>query len=399
MKHDDTPIHFVSEDRQERRAQARLIKAKVPLPAAPATGRKTLLVGFASMLVGAIITFAISQRIYRGLVPPSQQRTTTFHAGLTLGQLQEMTPEQLADVDIAEANLLCARGLPGSENLDVAAKLKQLDTWADRVDLETRRNWHRYKDNPAEYENSEIYYRMGMLVTVLQQDFGVHYNPDLIDVPESKVDEAFLSDPSNMLLTGLLSDRRMGTCSSMPVLYIAIGRRLGYPVTLVSAKDHLFVRWQRSGASGHENIEGTSRGFVFHPDAYYQNWRGITEADIKSGVHLKSLTPVQELAVFLMTRGGALQYHQRLPEAAVAYAHAGVLWPEHRDLKTYLAELGVKLAPRQFSPMPAKGLFPAAQNVSPAQAIEQANRRLLQETRPEVDWDVVYQKKFNRQPP
>jgi hypothetical protein len=375
------------------------MKAKAPTPTAPFAWRKILGIGFAAMLAGAIVTFAISQRIHRGLVPPSQQRTTTFHAGLTLGQLQEMTPEQLADVDVAEANLLCARGLPGSENLDVAAKLKQLDTWADRVDIETRRNWHRYKNNPAEYENSEIYYRMGMLVTVLQQDFGVHYNPDLIDVPESKVDEAFLSDPSNMLLTGLLSDHRMGTCSSMPVLYVAIGRRLGYPVTLVSAKDHLFVRWQRSGTSGHENIEGTSRGFTFHPDDYYQNWRGITEADIKSGVHLKSLTPAQELAIFLMTRGGAFQYHKRLPEAAVAYAHAGTLWPENREVKTYLAEIGVKLAPWQFHPMPPKGLFPDTRDVSPIQAIEQANRRLLKQTHPEIDWGVVYQKKFNRNQP
>ncbi len=307
-----------------------------------------------------------------------------------------MKPAELAEVDIAEANLLCAGGLPGSENLDIAAKLKQLDSWTDRVTLETRRNLHRFKDNPAEYENSEIYYRMGMIVTVLQQDFGVHYNPDLIDVPDSKVDEAFLSDPSNMLLTGLLSDRRMGTCSSMPVLYVAIGRRLGYPVSLVSAKDHLFVRWQRSGGSGYENIEGTSRGLTFHSDEYYKNWRGLTEADVTSGVHLKSLTATQELAVFLMTRGGALQYHQRLPEAAIAYAHAGFLWPEHRDLKTYLAEVGVKLAPWQFREVPPKGLFPAAQNVSTAQVLEQADRRLLQEAHPEVDWDVVYQKKFNR---
>ena len=185
----------------------------------------------------------------------------------------------------------------------------------------------------------------------------------------------------------------------MPVLYVAIGRRLGYPVTLVSAKDHLFVRWQRSGTSGYENIEGTSRGFTFHTDDYYKNWRGITEEDIKSGVHLKPLTPAQELAVFMMTRGSALQYHKRLPEAAIAYAYAGFLWPEHRDLKTCLAEVGVKLAPWQFHPMPPGPIFPATQNISPAQAIEQANSRLLQETHPEIDWDFVYQKKFNRNQP
>ena len=35
----------------------------------------------------------------------------------TLDQLLAMTPEQLAEVDVAEMNLLCATGLPGSEEI------------------------------------------------------------------------------------------------------------------------------------------------------------------------------------------------------------------------------------------------------------------------------------------
>jgi hypothetical protein len=38
-------------------------------------------------------------------------------------------------------------------------------------------------------------------------------------------------------------------------------------------------------------------------------------------------------------------------------------------------------------------------NLSPAETIEQANRRNLQETHPEIDWDLVYQKKFNTKQP
>jgi hypothetical protein len=62
----------------------------------------------------------------------------------------------------------------------------------------------------------------------------------------------------------------------------------------------------------------------------------------------------------------------------------------------YLAETGVKLAPWQFFNLPRNTLLPAAQNPSPAQVIEQTHRRLLQETHPEVDWDLIHQKKFNR---
>jgi hypothetical protein len=42
------------------------------------------------------------------------------------------------------------------------------------------------------------------------------------------------------------------------VLYVAIGRRLGYPLKLVECKGHLFVRWE--DAKERFNIEGTSRG-------------------------------------------------------------------------------------------------------------------------------------------
>lgn len=42
------------------------------------------------------------------------------------------------------------------------------------------------------------------------------------------------------------------------MLYVAIGRRLGYPLKLVECKGHLFVRWE--DAKERFNIEGTSRG-------------------------------------------------------------------------------------------------------------------------------------------
>ena len=43
---------------------------------------------------------------------------------------------------------------------------------------ETQRNFHRFLANPREYNHSLGYYRMMMLATVLQQDFGTHYNPE-----------------------------------------------------------------------------------------------------------------------------------------------------------------------------------------------------------------------------
>jgi hypothetical protein len=339
----------------------------------------------AAFMIGALVVYPIA-RIQSRVPEQSRQRISTVPAGLTLGHLLEMSPAQLADVDIAEMNLLCAKDLPGSENLDAQKELQIVDYWTDRVDLETRRNRHRFKEHPEEYENSEIYYSMGMIVTVLEQDLGVRYNPALTD-SENLPDAAFLSDTSNVFLTGLLGDKKVGTCVSMPVLYVAIGRRLGYPVSLVNAHDHLFVRWQKPGEDTYRNLEATSQGIVFKTDEEYRAWRKIPEQEIKSGVSLRSLTPEQTLAIFMETRAGALRFHKRLAEAVVAYAEAARLWPENRIAKTYLADTIVEVAPWEFTPV-VKTQRPLSQK----ERIDQENRRLLKEQHPEMNWDLVEQK-------
>jgi hypothetical protein len=53
--------------------------------------------------------------------------------------LLAMTPEELARVDIALMNLLCAKGLPGAEKLDIPPALRKRDEWAAKVRFETER--------------------------------------------------------------------------------------------------------------------------------------------------------------------------------------------------------------------------------------------------------------------
>ena len=98
----------------------------------------------------------------------------------SLDELLAMSHKQLADVDIAEMNLLCATSLPGAEDLDIDHCLITLDRWAARVKSETDRHLYRFQQSPTDYNNSEGYFRMLTLITVLQQDFGVRYNVDRI---------------------------------------------------------------------------------------------------------------------------------------------------------------------------------------------------------------------------
>lgn len=267
---------------------------------------------------------------------------------LRLSEGLEMSVDELATIDIAKMNLLCAKGLPGSEYFDIEAGLKVIAEWTDAVARETRRNWHRFQERPEDYENSEAFYRMGMLITVLQQDFGIRYDPNLIDTPDDKINAAFLTDPSNMFLTGILGPKRTGTCSSMPVLYASIARRLGYPVRLILANDHLFLRWEKSDGSW-VNIEGTSHGITLHNDEYYKSWRNIPAADIERGLSLKPLTTLQEISVFLLIRAGTLAYHDRVYEALIAAAQSSYLWPTNTKAAQYLAEFTFQFV-RQILP-------------------------------------------------
>lgn len=264
----------------------------------------------------------------------------------SLAQALLLSAEQLRTLDLVTANLLCAQGLNGAEQLDVQQCLVTLDTWARHVNVETTRNFHQFREHPEEFRNSEGYFRMLMLITVLQQDFGVRYNPARItplDQPEP--DSAFVADSQDLFLHGILGPRRMGTCVSMPVLYVAVGRRLGYPLKLVTAKGHLFARWD-----GDErfNIEGTNHGLNCFEDEYYRTWPyPLTAAEVKSGHYLKSLTAEEELGLFLATRGQCLFHHGRLAEAREAFAKAAELaphWPEHTALLAQVSQ-GMNASP------------------------------------------------------
>ena len=204
---------------------------------------------------------------------------------------------------------------------------------------ETERNLHRYRENPKEYENSEAYFRVLMMGTVLQQDFKVRYNPDpekrSRPVMPSSDDLSCYNDTRDVFLYGLLSDAPQGTCASMPVLYAAVGRRLGYPLKFVNAKDHWFLRWE--GAHERFNIECTSdRGLNCYPDAEYMEWPyPISKQELATGMYLKSLTPKKELASLLNLRSICLDQAGRKNQGLTCKLYADeLLLKAGFDLKT-----------------------------------------------------------------
>jgi hypothetical protein len=253
----------------------------------------------------------------------------------------------LAQVDIARMNLICAQGLPGAEDLDVNACLAILQTMGARVREETDRYHYKFDRAPADFENSENFYKMVMLAVVLAEDFQVKYAPDKMVTPEdARADDGFFVDANDVFLHGLLGTKRRGTCSSLPVLQVAVGRRLGYPLKLVTTKGHLFVRWE--GAKERFNVEVAGNGVNKYPDDYYRHWPlEVSEAEVQAEGYLKSLTPAEELAVFMSIRGMCWRDSKKYAQAAESFQVAARLAPSCQSYRMMLADLQQKAIAQQ----------------------------------------------------
>jgi hypothetical protein len=236
--------------------------------------------------------------------------------------------EELGKIDIAVLNLACAVGLPGWEKINVGACLKALDDWAVGVRKVTE---HRLKTEfnsyPEVFDYSEPLFRMVKLVLTLKEHCGVRYDPAKIGakpLDPFELHEQFIHGP----IQG-----PGGTCATLPVLYAAVGRRLGYPIKLVMAKGHMFCRWDDPVTGERVNIEGSAQGVNTHPDDYYRNWpHPITPDEERDHRFLKSLTPREELAEFVGRRGGQWWWSGNYPRSLAAKVAALAVDPTWEHL-------------------------------------------------------------------
>jgi hypothetical protein len=214
-------------------------------------------------------------------------------------QLVRLSDEELSRFDIAEVNLACAESLPGAERINVSLCLRTIDRWTEHVRSTTKRILPRFYADPGNYENSENYFRALTMITVLIKSCGVRYN-------EAKIPLDVPLDLDDTFIHGIIQGNG-GTCGTLPVLWAAVGRRLGYPIKLVATRTrkdvgHLFARWDDGGERF--NIEVNNTGMGTPTDDEYRNaphW-GLSPVAEAAGGYLKSKTPRQELAGFLAAR-------------------------------------------------------------------------------------------------
>jgi len=352
-------VNSVPKPKQRHTKQAegdRVVKAS--------TGKRWHVIVAGILLLGLIVFAGVhyfssskidTPKVAAGFTPAAQLENSKLPK--TFAELLTLRPEDLATVDIGLMNLLCAHGLPGAEDLKIDEQLRTLDQWTQRVKSETDRNFHRFREDPTYFYNSEAFYRMLMMSVVVYEDFGVRYNPKWSTSPsETRADDHFFADSRDIFIHGMTEPQRMGTCSSMPVFYIALGRRLGYPLKLVTTKQHLFIRWE--SPTERFNMDATGKGLDRYDDEEYKKWPfPISEQEIQEEGYLKSLSPSEELSVFIAIRAACLNENGFYGDAAGAFQAAYQYAPNWKANQAMLARLERRQRPVGMAVQPQAVVF------------------------------------------
>lgn len=159
-------------------------------------------------------------------------------------ELEKMLRGKDEDIDLALANWLIAADIPEFRDLTRAAYFERLNTITElvREDMARRRNVARTKGKNPNDPDTRCAIFCGAILNL-----GFAYAEGFRTEDSTLAAKRRLyEDANNIFLTGLLRTRR-GSCVSMPLIYLVIGRRLGFPVYLVAIGRHYFIRWEEPG--------------------------------------------------------------------------------------------------------------------------------------------------------
>jgi len=140
------------------------------------------------------------------------------------------------------------------------------------------------------------------LNTFFYKIHGMYYDPS-VEAWEKR---------ENYFLVKLL-DTKEGTCANMPVLYMAVAQRLGYPVYSVAIPEHQFLRYV-SPTLKEANIEATGGG-GFIPDARYIRESRVGEIGLKESDYLKTLSNREWLAHLVESTAVTISKQGKLDKA------------------------------------------------------------------------------------
>ena len=245
---------------------------------------------------------------------------------LTMKELLEIQNGDLEHVDIGRMNLICARDADGTERIDVARLVKELDNWAEIAKTAEEHYRKSFEEHPERYDNSYAKYRAVNLALTVKEDMQCRYQKSLI--ASGAMDDIhsprFFRNPDDVFISGLLLNRR-GTCSSFPVLLVALGRRLGYPLYLKTTLGHMFCCWD----DGTEcfNLDTNGDAVDTPPDEYYLTdsrfgLKGRSLDVLQRKRKMVNLTNQEALGIFIETAAYSIEARGDSARASMHYAIA-----------------------------------------------------------------------------
>lgn len=253
--------------------------------------------------------------------------------------------EELARVDPLEMNLLVAKGVPSLSHLDVRGYQRVADQWADDVNHRLTAAEIEFHQTPQDWKNDIHLFRLGFLCWYIDQVLDIRYRED-----QRELKSVLYTDPSDLFLNGVIDTRR-GTCGNMATLQVALGWRLGWPVSLACVGSHCICRYD-DGEVTH-NIETTDMGrggFSSRTDAQYCSEYDVPEKAIRCGSDLRAVTPREMLGLFVGLRARHFDNTGRFAEAERDYLLARYLFPQNRHLYNAQVETSIQNSVELFEP-------------------------------------------------
>jgi hypothetical protein len=215
---------------------------------------------------------------------------------------------ELAATDPVEMNLLVAKGIPALAGLEIPPYQRQVDEWATEIKRRLpnlERHFHR---TPGDWDHDINLFRLGVVCQFVDKDLGIRYKEE-----QKYVAKWTYADPGDLFLNGVIDTRR-GTCGNMTALHVALGWRLGWPVSIAMAGWHEVLRFDDGKAVWNVEASNTEGGFRTNPDGFYQQEHNIPQEYIDGGSDLTFLRPRQLLGKTFGLRGR--YWYDRLPGRA-----------------------------------------------------------------------------------
>jgi hypothetical protein len=240
------------------------------------------------------------------------------------GMLLAKTPEEIQQVDTATLNWACLGGFPGAQDIDLDAARARITKLAEKVKTTTQATLEQARKKNKPVQDSPQF-RAAILFYVLQQDYKIahfadQYDPDhsgQVDWGKERPEDLFFQSGS----TGK-GDPAVGN----PILIVAVGQELQYPIKLASAPGHFYAAWD-DGKTKFIIQDCTGNATPLTEDQF-RKFFSATDVEIKEGSFYHEYTQPEVLAVFLQARGNVLEHMGMPHHATLAYAAAHRFAPD-----------------------------------------------------------------------